>query len=111
MRKVSVSFTVELSDKQSLELLAKREKTTLSGLVSELVISGLKQKIHNAEIQKIQADVNQRLDGIIKHLNNMTEMEKWIKAWGMTQKLQYKKRNKETGEEMDQEFEQNFRSL
>ena len=100
MKKVPVSFTLELSDKQALEVLAKKEKTTLSGLISELVVNGLKQKIHDTEITKIQTDINKRLD-------DMTETLKWMKAWGMTQKAQLEKRN----EAIAEEFETNFRNL
>jgi hypothetical protein len=100
LKKAPVSFTLELSDKQALEVLAKKEKTTLSGLISELVVNGLKQKIHDTEITKIQTDINKRLD-------DMTETLKWMKAWGMTQKAQLEKRN----EAIAEEFETNFRNL
>jgi len=100
LKKVPVSFTLELSDKQALEVLAKKEKTTLSGLISELVVNGLRQKIYDTEIGKMQTDVNKRLD-------DMTELLKWVKAWGMTQKAQLEKRNEAIGDE----FETNFRNL
>ena len=100
MKKIPVSFTLELSDKQSLEFLAKKEKTTLSGLISELVLRGLKQKIVDTEIEKMQTDVNKRLD-------NISETLKWIQAWGMTQKARTVKKN----EKIADEFEQNFRKL
>ena len=100
MKKIPVSFTLELSDKQSLEFLAKKEKTTLSGLISELVLRGLKQKIVDTEIEKMQTDVNKRLD-------NISETLKWIQAWGMTQKARTVKKN----EKIADEFEQNFRNL
>ena len=100
MKKIPVSFTLELSDKQSLEFLAKKEKTTLSGLISELVLRGLKQKIVDTEIEKMQTDVNKRLD-------NISETLKWIHAWGMTQKARTVKKN----EKIADEFEQNFRNL
>jgi hypothetical protein len=100
MKKVPVSFALELSDKQALEVLAKREKTTLSSLISELVVNGLKQKIHDTEVGKMQTDVNKRLD-------DMSENIKWVKAWGMTQKAQLEKRN----EAISDEFEKNYRNL
>jgi len=100
LKKIPVSFTLELSDKQSLEFLAKKEKTTLSGLISELVLRGLKQKIVDTEIEKMQTDVNKRLD-------NISETLKWIQAWGMTQKARTVKKN----EKIADEFEQNFRNL
>lgn len=100
MKKVPVSFALELSDKQALEVLAKREKTTLSSLISELVLNGLKQKIHDTEVERMQTDVNKRLD-------DMTEIIKWMKAWGMTQKAQLEKRN----EAISDEFELNYRNL
>jgi hypothetical protein len=100
MKKVPVSFALELSDKQALEVLAKREKTTLSSLISELVVNGLKQKIQDTEVGKMQTDVNKRLD-------DMSENIKWVKAWGMTQKAQLEKRN----EAISDEFEKNYRNL
>jgi hypothetical protein len=100
MKKVPVSFALELSDKQALEVFAKREKTTLSSLISELVVNGLKQKIHDTEVGKMQTDVNKRLD-------DMSENIKWVKAWGMTQKAQLEKRN----EAISDEFEKNYRNL
>ena len=100
MKKLPVSFTLELSDRQALEVLAKKEKTTLSGLISELVLRGLKQKIVDTEIEKMQTDVNKRLD-------NISETLKWIQAWGMTQKARTVKKN----EKIADEFEQNFRNL
>ena len=100
LKKVPISFTMELSDKQALEALAKRDKTTLSNLVSELVINGLKQKISDMESSRMQTDVNKRLDDISENL-------KWVKAWGMTQKAQLEKRN----ETISDEFEMNYRNL
>ena len=100
MKKVPVSFSLGLSDKQALEFLAKRDKITLSSLISELVVNGLKQKISDTEIGKMQTDVNKRLD-------DMTETLKWMKAWGMTQKAQIEKKN----EAIADEFELNFRNL
>ncbi|RJQ14436.1 hypothetical protein C4553_01110 [Candidatus Parcubacteria bacterium] len=91
---------MELSDKQALEALAKRDKTTLSNLVSELVINGLKQKISDVESSKIQTDVNKRLDDISENI-------KWVKAWSMTQKAQLEKRH----ETISNEFELNYRNL
>lgn len=100
MKKVPVSFTLDRSDRQALEILAKQEKITLSGLVSELVIRGLKQKLIDTEIGKMQTDINARLD-------DMSESLKWLKAWGMTQKSQAEKEDSET---IDEAFEQYYRN-